>query len=228
MDKNELIDWESTYQKIADVLTQARHAVWQATNAAMVATYWEIGKIIVEKEQEGQKKAKYGESLIKNLSQRLSQEFGKGFEYSNLTRMRNFYLTYPKLDAVRQELSWTHYRLLLKVERSEARAFYEKEAIQARWSTRELERQINSLLFERLALSQDKAGVLELAQKGHEINHPTDLVKDPYVLEFVGMRQDARLFRVGLRTGTDHEATGLSSRARKRIFICWETTTHYA
>jgi predicted nuclease of restriction endonuclease-like (RecB) superfamily len=103
----------------------------------MITAYWEIGKIIVEKEQEGREKAKYGKGLLKNLSERLVKEFGKGFEYTNLTRMRNFYLTYPNIDALRQELSWTHYRLLLQVEKPEARAFYEKEAINSRWSTRE-------------------------------------------------------------------------------------------
>ena len=102
--------------------------------------------------------------------------------------MRLFYLTYPIRDAVSHELTWTHYRLLLKIERSEARAFYEKESIAARWSTRELNRQIASLLFERLALSKDKAGLLALAKKGHDVQSPTDLVKDPYVLEFTAYR----------------------------------------
>ena len=116
--------------------------------------------------------------------------FGKGFDNSNLWNMRGFFLCFPKIDALRRELSWTHYRLLLRVEKQEARAFYEVETVNAHWSTRELERQINSLLFERLAISRDKAGVLELAQKGHEIQNPADLVKDPYVLEFTGIKQD--------------------------------------
>jgi predicted nuclease of restriction endonuclease-like (RecB) superfamily len=106
--------------------------------------------------------------------------------------MRAFFLAYPKVDALRRQLSWTHYRLLLRVDNADARAFYEVEAVDARWSTREMERQINSLLFERLALSRDKAGVMALAQKGHEISHPSDLVKDPLVLEFAGLRQDER------------------------------------
>ena len=114
--------------------------------------------------------------------------------------MRNFYLAYPKVNALRSELSWTHYRLLLRVEKSEARAFYETETVNAHWSTRELERQINSLLSERLALSRDKAGVLELAQKGHEIQNPADLVKDPYVLEFTGIKQDEHFLEKDLET----------------------------
>jgi len=112
--------------------------------------------------------------------------------------MRAFYLAYPIFDAVRQELSWTHYRLLLRVDKPEARAFYEAEAVNARWSTRELARQIHALLFERLALSRDKAGVLALAEKGHEIRQPTDLIKDPYILEFTGLPQHERLFESDL------------------------------
>jgi predicted nuclease of restriction endonuclease-like (RecB) superfamily len=106
--------------------------------------------------------------------------------------MRAFFLAYPKVDAVRRQLSWTHYRILLRVENLTARAFYETEAVNARWSTRELERQIHSLLFERLALSRDQAGVMALAKKGHEIHTPSDLVKDPLVLEFTGLKQDER------------------------------------
>jgi predicted nuclease of restriction endonuclease-like (RecB) superfamily len=114
--------------------------------------------------------------------------------------MRAFFLCFPKIDALRRELSWTHYRLLLRVEKPEARAFYEAEAVNSRWSTRELERQINSLLFERLALSRDKPGVLALANKGHEIQHPADLVKDPYVLEFTGIKQDERFLEKDLES----------------------------
>jgi predicted nuclease of restriction endonuclease-like (RecB) superfamily len=114
--------------------------------------------------------------------------------------MRAFYLGFSNCDALRRELSWTHYRLLLRIEKTEARAFYEAEAVNSRWSTRELERQINSLLFERLALSRDKAGVLELAKKGHEIQQPADLVKDPYVLEFTGIKQDEHFLEKDLET----------------------------
>jgi predicted nuclease of restriction endonuclease-like (RecB) superfamily len=106
--------------------------------------------------------------------------------------MRAFYLAYPICDALRPELSWTHYRLLLRVDKPEARAFYETEAVNSRWTTRELERQIHSLLFERLALSRDQEGVLALAEKGHEIQQPSDLIKDPYVLEFTGLPQHTR------------------------------------
>ncbi len=189
---------DQIFQRIKAVLTQARAQAWQAVNTAMVTSYWEIGRIIVEEEQGGETRADYGKRLIKGLSQRLSAEYGKGFDHSNLWNMRGFYIAYPKIDAVRRELTWTHYRLLLRVEKPEARAFYEVEAVKARWSTRELERQINSLLFERLALSRDKDGVMDLATKGHEVQKPEDLVKDPYVLEFVGIRQEERFLEADL------------------------------
>lgn len=189
---------EQIYQRVKEILTAGRSRAWQAVNVAMVSTYWEIGRIIVEEEQTGESRAEYGKRIIKSLAERLSAEFGKGFDHSNLWNMRAFYLAYQKIDAVRRELSWTHYRLLLRVEKPEARSFYETEAVNARWSTRELERQINSLLFERLALSRDKEGVMELAQKGHEIQQPSDLVKDPYVLEFTGIPQNLKLLEKDL------------------------------
>lgn len=178
------------YLQIREVLIQSRNRALQAVNTEMVVCYWQIGRLIVEEEQLGKTRAAYGKGLIKELSIKLSAEFGRGFDKSNLWNMRAFFLCFPKIDALRRELSWTHYRLLLRVEKPEARAFYEAETVNAHWSTRELERQINSLLFERLALSHDKAGVLKLARKGHEIQKPADLVKDPYVLEFTGIKQE--------------------------------------
>lgn len=184
---------EPIYKRVSIILTEARNTAWQAINATMVIAYWEVGKAIVEDEQQGSERAEYGEQLLKNLSKRLAKDFGKGFDITNLRRMRSFYFTYTKRDALRHELSWTHYRRLLQVEKPDARAFYEKEAINARWSTRELDRQISSLLFERLALSRDKEGLLALANKGHNMQQPTDLVKDPYVLEFTGIPQSTKL-----------------------------------
>lgn len=185
-------DIEQIYQRIKEVLTNARSRAWQAVNTAMVASYWEIGRLIVEEEQKGKARAEYGSYLLDSLSRRLTAEFGQGFDRSNISKMRAFYLAYPIVDALRPQLSWTHYRLLLRVEKPDARSFYEAECVNSRWSTRELERQISSLLFERLALSRDKKGVMELANKGHEIQKPEDLVKDPYILEFAGIRQNER------------------------------------
>lgn len=151
--------------------------------------YWHIEKVIVKGEQQGKQRAEYGTALIEELSKRLTIEYGQGFNKTNLWYMRQFYLSFQNLHALRGELTWTHYRLLLKIEKPETREFYINEAINSNWSTRELERQINSLLFERLALSRNKKGVLELAKKGHEINRTSDLVKDPYVLEFLGLEK---------------------------------------
>ena len=186
------------YARIRGILDEARRQTWHAVNTAMLQAYWEIGRAIVEEEQQGETRAEYGAQLIRELSQRLSSDYGKGFDRTNLQHMRAFYMAFPICDALRRELSWTHYRLLLRVEKPEARAFYEVEAVNARWSTREMERQINALLFERLALSRDKDGVLALAQQGHEVQLPGDLVKDPYVLEFVGLRQDVRFLEADL------------------------------
>jgi predicted nuclease of restriction endonuclease-like (RecB) superfamily len=183
-------DFEVSYERIRAILTEARNRAYQAINAAMVLAYWEIGRAIVEEEQRGKERADYGKRLLADLSRRLKSEFGKGFDPSNLSMMRAFYLGYPNFDAVRQELSWTHYRLLLRVDKPQARAFYEAEAVNARWSTRELERQMHSLLFERLTLSRDKQQVMALAQQGHVVQTPADLIKDPYVLEFTGIKQD--------------------------------------
>jgi predicted nuclease of restriction endonuclease-like (RecB) superfamily len=188
------------YRQIREVLIQARSQALQAVNTEMVSCYWQIGRLIVEEEQRGETRAEYGKRLIQAISIRLKKEFGKGFDKCNLWNMRAFYLGYPKIDALRRELSWTHYRLLLRVEKPKERAFYEAEAVNSRWSTRELERQINSMLFERLALSHDRKGVQKLADKGQEIQQPTDLVKDPYVLEFTGLRQDDRFLEKDLES----------------------------
>jgi predicted nuclease of restriction endonuclease-like (RecB) superfamily len=183
---------DALHRQVREILAAARERAWQAVNTVMVDAYWEVGRAIVEDEQAGKQRASYGKRVLEGLAKRLQAEFGKGYDPSNLRNMRAFFVTYPIRDALRRELSWTHYRLLLRVDDPAARAFYEVEAVNARWATRELERQINSLLFERLALSRDKAGVIALAQKGHEITRPSDLVKDPMVLEFTGLRQDER------------------------------------
>jgi len=194
-EKSELVraNVDSVYQRIRDVLAEARGQAYRAVNFAMVRAYWNIGRIIVEEEQKGRERAEYGEHLIAGLAQRLSAEFNKGFDKSNLWNMRSFFLTFPKIDAVRQELAWTHYRLLLRVDKAEIREFYMNEAINSNWSTRELERQMSSLLFERLTLSKDREGLLRLSRKGQILQGPEDLVKDPYVLEFLGLENHEKL-----------------------------------
>jgi len=179
----------SAIARIRDVVLKARRQALAAVNSAMVQAYWEVGREIVEEEQRGQARAGYGHKLLESLSASLSEEFGKGFDTSNLRYMRLFYIAFPIRDALRHELSWTHYRLLSRVDRPEARAFYEQECIAAHWSTRELERQVGSLLFDRLALSTSGAHVREVAQEGAEMFAIEQLLRDPYVLEFTGLQE---------------------------------------
>lgn len=185
-------DFSKAYSSIKEILQSARSQAFLAVNSAMVKAYWEIGRVIVEEEQKGGIRAGYGERLLGELAAKLRSEFGPGFTDRNLRNMRQFYLAFPKWHAVRAELTWTHYRLILSVENPYARSFYLNECISSRWSTRELDRQMNSLLYERLALSKGKKGVLKLAQKGQIIEKPQDLIKDPFVLEFVGLGEKER------------------------------------
>ena len=152
------------YEQIKRILSEARNKVYQTANFAMVEAYWNIGKSIVE-QQDGYEKAEYGSRLIAELSKQMTVDFGKGFTPTNLKYMRQFYLTFPNSHALRDELSWTHYRLLMRVENENAREFYTEEAIKSNWSTRQLERQINSFFYERLLSSQNKETVSEEIQK---------------------------------------------------------------
>ena len=152
----------------------------------MVEAYWNIGKSIVE-QQDGYEKAEYGSRLIAELSKQMIVDFGKGFTLTNLKYMRQFYLTFPNSHALRGELSWTHYRLLMRVENENARQFYIEEAVKSNWSTRQLERQINSFFYERLLSSQNKKEVSEEIQKLEPAKVPKDIIRDPYVLEFLGL-----------------------------------------
>jgi predicted nuclease of restriction endonuclease-like (RecB) superfamily len=216
------------YHRIREILESARAGAARSVNTAQVCANWLIGREIVEEEQQGKKRAGYGERLLNDLSARLSRDVGKGWSVRNLEYCRAFYLEYPllldgrKSNAVRSisglalladdprisnapcaeswkpgrlhpNLSWTHYRTLLRVENTEARSFYEIEALKNNWSARELERQINSLLYERLALSKDKKGLMKLATKGHHVQQPADVFKDPVVMEFLGLPESPRL-----------------------------------
>jgi predicted nuclease of restriction endonuclease-like (RecB) superfamily len=175
------------YQNIRSLIVEARRKTWAVANSVMVQTYWHIGRMIVEEEQGGSARAVYGENLIKLLSKQLTSDFGKGFELRNLQYMRAFYLNFQNVNAPRSLLSWTHYRLLLKVQNQAARDFYEKEAVECQWSTRQLERQINSFYFERLLSSQDKKPVVKEAETGATKFQPEDFIRDPYVWEWLGL-----------------------------------------
>ena len=152
----------------------------------MVEAYWNIGKSIIE-EQGGNEKAEYETGLLKELSKQMTQDFGKGFTVANLKNMRQFYLTFPNGYALRSELSWTHYRLLMRVENENAREFYMQEAVKSQWSTRQLERQINSFFYERLLSSKNKEQVAAEIQTLEPAKKPEDIIRDPYVLEFLGL-----------------------------------------
>ena len=186
------------YQRIYQIIDRARGNIVRTVNSEMVVAYWHIGREIVEEEQKGLSRAVYGQNILKALAERLSDDFGKGFDESNLRNIRSFYMAYPKCDALRHELSWTHYRILMRMEKPQARSFYEVECIKNNWSSRELERQKGSLLFERLSLSKDKKGLMRLAKKGQEIQTYTDMIKDPYVLEFTGLPEQSKLYESNL------------------------------
>ena len=177
---------QNFYNEIRNILLAARSKVYQTANFAMVEAYWNIGKSIIE-EQGGNEKAEYGAGLLKELSKQMTHDFGKGFTVTNLKYMRQFYLTFPNGHALRDELSWTHYRLLMKVENGNAREFYMQEAVKAGWSTRQLERQINSFFYERLLSSKNKEQVAEEIQTLEPAKEPEDIIRDPYVLEFLGL-----------------------------------------
>jgi len=194
MPENKGVQTRGIYDRIRKIIEDARGNIARAVNTEMVTAYWHIGHEIVEGEQKGKSRAEYGERLIENLAVRLSNDFGKGFDGRNLFYMRQFYLAFPKLNALRPELSWTHYRILMRVEKPEARSFYEIECVKNNWSARELERQKGSLLFERIALSKDKKGLLRLARKGQELAAYEDMIKDPYVLEFTGLSPQSKLY----------------------------------
>ncbi len=174
------------YNEIKEILISARNKVYKTANFAMVEAYWNIGKSIIE-EQGGYGKAEYGTGLLKELSKQMTQDFGKGFTVTNLKYMRRFHLMFPNGHALRDELSWTHYRLLLKVEDNNAREFYMQEAVKSQWSTRQLERQINSFFYERLLSSKNKEQVAEEIQSLEPAKKPEDIIRDPYVLEFLGL-----------------------------------------
>ena len=201
------------FHQVAELLQNARQQVLRTVNSTMTITYFEIGKIIVEEEQNGKDRAEYGKKLLKGLSQQLTKEFGKGFSIRNLEFIRKFYLTYSNSEAFSRifeiqnaqsmtaefksektkslisffKLTWTHYIFLMQIDDEKERCFYEIESKKHNWSVRELKRQYDSALYTRLSLSRDKEGILKLSEKGQIIEKPKDIIKDPYILEFLGL-----------------------------------------
>ena len=204
----------SLFSQVVDLLQQSKQQVVRAINQTMVYTYYEIGRMIVEEEQNGKDRAEYGKQLLKGLSKELNQEFGKGFSVETLEKIRRFYLTYSKsstLSTISENdklsevivpsvpvkktlsfnisfsLSWSHYNFLIRIDNSNERSFYEIETAKNNWSVRELKRQYDTALYTRLSLSRDKEGILKLSQQGQIIEKPKDIIKDPYILEFLGL-----------------------------------------
>ena len=186
---NNYPDYDRLLVSVGKTLEQGRQQAVYAVNSAMVRTYWEIGRQIVEYEQHGNEKAEYGSGLLNQLSKDLTIRYGSGFSLSNINKMRKMYLTYPILQTVSAKLTWSHYIELLKIDDPLERSFYEKECEEEHWGVRELKRQMKSMLFHRLALSTDKQEVLKLASEGQIIEKPEDILKEPYVFEFAGLPQ---------------------------------------
>jgi len=180
-------------KKIQKILGEARTNVYRTANTEMLRAYWNIGREIVEEEQKGRGRADYGSALLEELAIRLTDLYGKSFSSRNLRYMRQFYREFPKWNAVRSELSWTHYRMLMKVEKENSREFYMKEAISGNWSTRQLERQINTMYFDRLHLSKDRKKPMLDVDKSNEVMQSGNIIKDPFILEFLDVKESENL-----------------------------------
>lgn len=192
------------YHGIRDILLSARTHVRQTVNTAMVQTYWQIGRLIVEDEQGGEKRAEYGKRVLPELAKRLSAEFGKGFSAQSLWNYRQFYLEFPILSTAWRELSWSHFKMLMRVKNTQARAWYADEAANQNWSVRALDRQISTLYYERLLGSQQQDGVRDEAATKIASDAPTDprnFIRDPYVLEFLGVQPGAGLYEQDVEQG---------------------------
>ncbi len=190
---NELINSDneinSIFDSIKNLVINSRNKVYHTVNTEMLNLYWNIGKIIMEIQQ-GDERASYGDAVLDKLSQKLTNEFGKGFSKRNLERMRKFYIFFPIATTMSSQLSWSHYLELIKIDDEQKRKFYLNECINSKWSVRELQRQRNSLLYERLTISVDKEKILELSEKGQILKTSKDLVKDPFVLEFLDIKEN--------------------------------------
>ncbi len=178
--------------EIIELIESSRQHVAREINATLTMTYWSIGKYLIEFEQKGNKRADYGVGLLKRLSEDLGSRFGKGFSVQNLERMRHIYTLFQKSSTLLRKLSWSHLLRLSSIRDTNERQFYALEASENNWSVRELDRQVNSSFYERLALSRDKKTVKRLARTGQLITNPVDTLKDPYILEFLGLKDSEK------------------------------------
>ena len=199
---NNLTQNDNLYQSVKNILQTARDNAYRQVNFIMVEAYWNIGKQIVEEEQNGKDRAEYGSYLIKELSSRLTSEFGKGFTASNLKMMRQFYLAFPIGHTLCDQLSWSHYRLIMRLDNPQARLWYMEESAKANWSVRALERQIGTFYYERIISSKDKQPVAAEATNNTKDLQltPKDIIKDPYVLEFLDLKQNNAFYESDLES----------------------------
>ncbi len=223
----EIVD-ELLINAIRQILSEGQHRAYTAVNFAMVETYWKIGQRIVEHEQKGATRAEYGKSTLHNLAIQLTREFGKGFEESNLRYMRLFYKTFPKCDTLRHELTWSHYRRLLNIEDEHIRLWYMNEAAACMWSTRQLDRQISTFYYERLLSSQDKTSVKEEAKQQLTTILPEQFIHDPYVLEFLNLKEYPILHESDLEQALiDHLQQFLLELGRGFCFVARQKRMRY-
>jgi predicted nuclease of restriction endonuclease-like (RecB) superfamily len=189
--KKELTNDTQLFSKIVQLIEAAREKVATVVNLTMVYTYFDVGRMIIEDEQHGKTRADYGKHILKDLSKRLTEKFGRGFSVDNLQNMRQFYLTYSIYETASRKfiLSWSHYLILMRIDNSEERSFYEIESAAQNWSTKQLQRQFQSSLYERLALSRDKNEIIRLATHGQAVQKATDILKNPLTLDFLGLEE---------------------------------------
>lgn len=188
----------SFIEEIKTIINASRFEAAKAVNHHRVLMYWNLGKRIFEEEQLGKERADYGTQLIKFMSKELQPEFGSGFSFTNLSLFRQFYRVFPIIYAVRKHLGWTHYRKLIKIDSEDKREFYIAETIKNHWGARQLERQVDSHLYERLLLSNDKESVLAVARKEKQPMDPQEIIKDPMVLEFLGLKRESSYYEKDL------------------------------
>ncbi len=188
----------SLLSEIKSIIAHSRDQAIRAVDHTRVLMYWHIGERIFKEEQQGKERADYGQQLIRSLAKKLEPEYGSSFSKRQLDLMRQFYRTFPIVNALRSQLSWTHYRLLIRLENEDKREFYIAEATKNNWTTRQLERQINSQLYERLLLSNDKASVLAVACGKQQPSEAKEIIKDPMVLEFLGLKREASYYEKDL------------------------------
>lgn len=210
---------EDAYRSIRGYVIEAQRQVYTAVNAAMVTAYWKIGKSIFEACGENDRAA-YGKQVLQYISDRMTAEFGKGFDIRNLRYMRQFYLMFPNVNALRSELSWTHYRLLMRVGEAKARAFYMEESVKAGWSSRQLERQINTMYYQRMLASRDKESVAAEIQTTEPKPEYERIIKDPYVLEFLDLPANEHFYESTLEQALiDHLQKFLLELGRGFSFV---------